>query len=114
MADLPTHQGPGISELIALVSQLIEKVDQLENKLNEHVIASAAARATPSPYFVNAFPGGDYEAHRAYHLDVIEAMREKTVFWRKLRDSVATWGIIGVLGWITFTLWNAFIHGPKS
>lgn len=59
-----------------------------------------------------AFPNCDPEGHRRYHEDTISAMEARSKFWKQMLFEVTKYGLFGVLGWLAYTLWAAFLHGP--
>ena len=59
-----------------------------------------------------AFPGGDAEGHRHYHEETIKAMEARSEFWRKMLFEVTKYGLFGVIGWLAYTVWVAFLNGP--
>jgi hypothetical protein len=62
----------------------------------------------------NAFPSGDPEGHRKYHEETIKAMEARSEFWKKMLFEVTKYGLFGVLGWLAYTAWAAFLHGPSK
>lgn len=60
----------------------------------------------------DSFPGGDAEGHRRYHEETITAIEARAEFWKKMLFEVTKYGLFGVLGWLAYTVWVAFLHGP--
>lgn len=60
-----------------------------------------------------AFPGEDPEGHRRYHEAVILAAEDRAAFWKTMRNEISKYGLIGVVGWACYALWQAFLLGPK-
>lgn len=59
-----------------------------------------------------AFPAGDAEGHRRYHEETIAALESRSKFWKQMLFEVTKYGLFGVLGWLAYTAWAAFLHGP--
>ena len=62
---------------------------------------------------VQAFPEGDLLGHRLYHEAVIDALRARREFWRKMTFELVKWGLIGFIGWGAIQLWYGALRGPK-
>ena len=62
----------------------------------------------------NAFPSGDPEGHRKYHEDEMAMVAARAEFWKKMLFEVSKYGVIGVVGWLAYTVWAAFLHGPSK
>ena len=63
---------------------------------------------------VCAFPGGDAEGHRRYHEETISAIEARSKFWKQMLFEVTKYGLFGVIGWLAYTVWVAFLHGPQK
>lgn len=61
-----------------------------------------------------AFPNGDPEGHRRYHEDTISAMEARSKFWKQMLFEVTKYGLFGVVGWLAYTVWVAFLQGPHK
>ena len=61
-----------------------------------------------------AFPDGDAEGHRHYHEETIRILEARTEFWKKMLFEVTKYGLFGVIGWLAYTVWVAFLHGPQK
>ena len=62
----------------------------------------------------NAFPSGDPEGHRKYHEDEMAMVAARAEFWKKMLFEVSKYGVIGVVGWLAYTVWAAFLNGPSK
>ena len=62
----------------------------------------------------SAFPGGDAEGHRRYHEETINVIEARSKFWKQMLFEVTKYGLFGVLGWLAYTVWVAFLHGPQK
>lgn len=60
------------------------------------------------------FPKEDPVGHRLYHEEVIESIRARKDFWRKLTFELTKWGLIGFVAWAALSLWTDFLKGPKG
>lgn len=85
-ADLDKHQETETDELAKEVAKLMEK----------------------------AFPKGDAEAHRRYHEAEIAKIEASAAFWRKMREELTKWGLIGFIGWLIVMTWQGFLQGPHK
>lgn len=99
------------AELLLLVQEVQGNQIEISNKLDAVPGDIAAAL---SILMKNAFPEGDPDGHRKHHEAVIKAAEEKAEFWKKMRISVSTWGLLGVLGWLLVLAWNGFLQGPHK
>ena len=54
-------------------------------------------------------PAGDYDGHRRYHEAVIAKMEARSKMWQDVASSVAKWGVIGILTWLSWAIWHEFI-----
>lgn len=95
------------AELLMLVQEVQGNQIEISRKLDAVPGDIAAALAI---LMKDAFPEGDPDGHRKHHEAVIKAAEEKAEFWKKMRVSVSTWGLLGVLGWLGIMAWNGFIQ----
>ena len=61
----------------------------------------------------SAFPDGDADGHRKAHEAQMNAIMNRAEFWRKMAFEITKYGLIGVIGWLAFHAWLAFLRGPK-
>jgi hypothetical protein len=61
-----------------------------------------------------AFPAGDAEGHRRYHEETIAALEARVKFWKQMLFEVTKYGLFGVVGWLAYTVWVAFLNGPQK
>ena len=59
-----------------------------------------------------SMPNGDFAGHAKYHEEVMKALADKSAFWKKMKESVATWGAIGFLGLVLTAVWKLLLQGP--
>lgn len=97
--------------LSSIHSDLQEVKTILDNHINTEPQEWAAVLDKLS---AKAFPGGDPEGHRKYHEDEMKYMEARADFWKKMLFEVTKYGLMGVLGWLAYTVWVAFIHGPQK
>lgn len=62
----------------------------------------------------SAFPEGDATGHRKHHEAVIAKAEARAAFWRKMAEEITKYGLIGFLGWLAVTAWQAFLQGPHK
>lgn len=101
-------------DLVALVEQIHASQLSLDAKLTQHMTAETHELAEAiTSLMKEAFPDGDPDGHRRRHELELEELKEKTEFWKKMRLALAQWGLLGFVGWLFLTGWNAFLLGPK-
>lgn len=62
----------------------------------------------------SAFPNGDPDGHRKAHEDEMATIAARAEFWKKMLFEVSKYGVIGVVGWLAYTIWVAFLQGPSK
>ena len=99
---------------ILLMQQIHQKVEDMDKRLTQHMTDETLVLAEEIAKLMNsAFPGSDPQGHRVYHESQMQAIADRAAFWKMMRNEVAKYGIIGVLGWLAYTAWIAFLRGPK-
>jgi hypothetical protein len=87
----------------------------MQTTLTNHIATEPEEWAAQlSGLLAEAFPDGDPEGHRKYHEETIKALEARSEFWRKMLFEVTKYGLFGVLGWLAYTVWAAFLHGPTK
>lgn len=100
--------------LLVLVQQVHTDLQRLNKTLIEHIDKDAVERKVSlDSAMATAFPGGDPKSHREAHEAQMEAIRDRAVFWQKMRFEITKYGLFGLLGWLAFVAWAAFIKGPR-
>ena len=61
----------------------------------------------------DATPGEKRKEHRKAHASWIRKVDEEMDEWRKLRQRVREWAVLGVLGVIVIAVWQYLLQGPK-
>jgi hypothetical protein len=102
---LPNHKEFTNEELLLIFKELLLESKLMRKELNERI-------ANESSLIFRAFPNSDPDSHRLSHELHSKLLQERADFWSELRVSVATWGMIGVLGFIIVTVWKALLLGP--
>ena len=101
--------------VLMLMTEMHKDVRDLTKKLEVHMTEETHDLAAEvSKLMSEAFPEGDPKGHRRHHELVIRQAEKRAAFWTDMAASVSKWGLIGFLGWMLFTLWKAFLLGPKS
>lgn len=96
--------------VIKLIEQVQTSVDELRDLVNGHISGLEDQRkAIIADLLREAFPEGDHEAHRRYHESLIRAAEDRAAFWKKMRDELAKWGLIGFTGWALWALIQAAV-----
>lgn len=62
----------------------------------------------------SAYPNDDPASHRAAHEGLIQTMNARREFFEELRKNLATWGVVGALGFIGIASWTLFISKVKE
>lgn len=62
----------------------------------------------------SAFPEGDASGHRKHHEAVIAKAEARAAFWRKMAEELCKYGLIGFVGWLAVSAWQAFLQGPHK
>lgn len=96
--------------VIVLINNLQQSVDALNEKFDTLAVTR---EELVDRLLAEAFPEGDHEAHRKYHETLIKAAEDRAAMWRDLRSSVAKWGVLGLLAWLTHQVWLGVLAGPK-
>lgn len=99
---------------VLLMQQIHERINDMDKRLTQHMTDETLVLAEEIAKLMNsAFPGSDPQGHRVYHESQMQAIADRAAFWKMMRNEVAKYGIIGVLGWLAYTAWLAFLRGPK-
>ncbi len=61
----------------------------------------------------DAFPGGDPEQHRIAHESWIKKSEKEEEFWLDVKKKAVGSIVTGLIVWVGFALWTAFLQGPK-
>lgn len=120
--EMPIFKANPVSEVTVLLSLLHDDVKTvkvgitaLDTRLSNHMKDETLELAEAIASIMNkSFPEGDPLGHRKHHELSIKAAEDKAAFWKRMRDEVTRWGLLGVLGWLSFVAWTAFIKGPRS
>lgn len=100
-------------DLVYLVEAIHENQRSFDKRLSEHMAAETQQLASAiTSLMKEAFPDGDPDGHRRRHELELEELKEKAEFWKKMRLALAQWGLLGFVGWLAVTGWNAFLLGP--
>jgi hypothetical protein len=95
-----------LKELFVEVRSIRHSQESQAEKLSAHIKAEEAM-------FTHAFPDGDPDGHRVAHEAWIRRAEAQADFWEKLRGSVFTWGVVGLLGVLGLALWQYFLGRIK-
>lgn len=105
---------PDEQSILFILNVVHDKIESLDNKLTKHIHDETLQLAEEvSRLMLKSFPEGDPDGHRAAHEAWIRREESKTRFWEKMVFEITRWGVLGVLGWMLYHLWKAFIEGPK-
>jgi hypothetical protein len=97
-------------ESVESIQQLIHKIYESTNSTEQRVtnlMISFSSYSAKQDLIANGFPNSDPEGHRKAHELFIKHAEAKAVFWGKMRDEAAKYGILGVLGFILMAVWIA-------
>lgn len=100
--------------MLQLITEIHKGQQALHAQLAEHMIdVKVGLAAAITKLMTESFPEGDPSAHRKLHEEANAAAKAKTAFWQKLLFEITKYGLIGLIGWVAITAWQAFLHGPK-
>ena len=116
----PTNIAPEVerrandSLMVLLMQEVHKKIEEMDKKLTQHMSEETLLLAEEIAKLINkAFPGEDPLGHRIYHETQMQAAADRAAFWKAMRIEIGKWGIIGLLGWMLYAAWIAFLKGPK-
>lgn len=103
------------SLVIELMREIHTDVKALDKKLTDHIAEETEEfKVLIGTAFSSAFPAGDAEGHRRVHEADIQRAIDRAEFWKKMLFEVTKYGLFGVLGWLSYVAWTAFLHGPQK
>lgn len=89
-------------------TQLQRRLDEIEKKLEGHVIQEAQQFGLVRDMIKSIVPDGDFDGHRMYHV----GQMRKWQWWEKAKTSVIVdllkLSASFVAGWVVLTLWGGF------
>ena len=110
----PERRESDAPALLALVQEVAANVRNLDERLTVHMHSEPLEMAHTVAGIMNkSFPGGDPEGHRIAHEQQMAAIADRAKFWKTMLFEVTKYGLLGVVGWLAFVVWSAFIKGPK-
>lgn len=106
-------------QLLQAIHEDLQEVKTTQKKmgdtLTDHINTEPQEWAEQlSMMMKSAFPNGDPDGHRKAHEDDMAAIAARADFWRKMLFEVTKYGLFGVLGWLAYTVWAAFVQGPSK
>jgi hypothetical protein len=115
MTEYQDRRSVTTAELILLIEQIQANQMTLNDRLTQHMTSETHELAEAiTSLMKEAFPDGDPDGHRRRHELELEVLKDKAEFWKKMRLALAQWGLLGFIGWIAITAWNAFLLGPHK
>lgn len=106
-----------VVEILKMVRSIDQKLDATTNTLQAHMVKEEKdweGFHASIAQIQEGFPNKDMHGHAAYHTDIISIMAERKAFWKKMRETISIWGLVGVIGWLSVVVWNAFLQGPHK
>jgi hypothetical protein len=101
--------------MLTLLQTIHDDVQKVKRTLEDHINTEPEEwAAVLDDLSKKAFPAGDPEGHRKYHEDEMKFMEARADFWKKMLFEVTKYGIFGVLGWLAYITWTAFLQGPQK
>lgn len=101
--------------LLLHIKELQAGQKELTAKMNyHHAIFREEVENSVNRVFERAFPDGDPEGHKLHHELVIKREEQRLEFWMSMKKEVTKWGLVGVLGFLAVSAWQAFLLGPKK
>ena len=102
------------SLMVLLMQEVHAKIEAMDKRLTQHMTDETLVLAEEIAKLMNnAFPEGDPYGHRKKHEADIAAAIDRAAFWKTIRIEIGKYGIIGLLGWLLYAAWIAFLKGPK-
>lgn len=96
------------------VKAVKQNVSDLDTKLDNHMKDETLELAEAIAAIMNkSFPEGDPHGHRRHHEASIKAAEDKAEFWKKMKEEISKYGLIGLIGWMSVVAWAAFVKGPQ-
>ena len=100
--------------ILLLMQQVHDKIEAMDAKLTKHITDETLTLAEEIANLMNkAFPAADPSGHRQYHEAQMQAQKDRADFWKKMLFEVSKYGLFGVVSWLAFVAWAAFLKGPK-
>ena len=100
--------------ILLLVQQVHDKIEAMDARLTQHMTDETLTLAEEIANLMNkAFPQGDPAGHRLEHELRMQESKDRADFWKKMLFEVSKYGLIGVVSWLAFVAWAAFLKGPK-
>lgn len=108
---MPTERRNDVNTaLMHLIEELTGQVHEMREEIRAHRETLDVQReALVQKLLAESFPHGDHEAHRKYHERLIKADEERIAFWKKMREELTKWGLIGFFGWLAVFAGHAFL-----
>ena len=101
--------------MLELVKTIQVDVSAMQETLSDHIATEPKEWALVLENLMKkSFPAGDPDGHRKAHEAQIQEILDRAQFWKTLRMEAAKYGVLGVLGWLLYHAWVAFLHGPAK
>ena len=109
VANLSERRNDVNAALMHLIEELTEQVHEMraETKIQDEK-RQGDRDALVAQLRAECFPDGDAEAHRKYHENLIRRGEEQLAFWKKMRESLVQWGLLGFAAWFVYFAGHAF------
>ncbi len=109
----------GDRALIELVKEVHADVIRMRGELSAHIehepdMVRELVEHAVSKSMERAFPDGDPDGHRRAHEAAIAQAEARAAFWQKMLFEVTKYGLFGLLGWLAYHAWVAFLQGPHK
>jgi hypothetical protein len=102
------------SLMVLLMQEVHKKIDDMDKRLTRQMTNETLILAEEIAKLMNnAFPGSDPLGHRTYHEAQMQQIADRAAFWKAMRIEIGKYGIVGLLGWMLYAAWIAFLKGPK-
>ena len=98
-----------VGALITKIDMVHTDVKELRTTLTDHIADEISEIAT---LIAAAMPHGDPLLHRRIHEEELELIKTKNDFWKKLLFELTKYGLFGLVSWLVYVVWTAFLHGP--
>ena len=101
--------------VVTLVKTALVQLSEMRSELHAHMKSEPQEVADiMDEKMRSAFPNGDLAGHRVAHEAAIQAALDRAEFWRKMSFEITKYGLFGVLGWLAYVAWQAFLQGPHK
>ena len=112
---LPDRRQRTDDAILLHIKELQATVKDLAAKMNyHHAVFREEVEKSVEHVYERSFPAGDPDGHKHHHELVIKREEERLEFWMAMKKELTKWGLVGVLSFLAYAAWTAFLLGPKK